>query len=58
MAAARGVRGLKLRALCQEAGVSPGTFTAHFRNLQNFSEELLPGIAATTLTMAYALLRR
>ncbi|MGN0835838.1 MAG: TetR/AcrR family transcriptional regulator [Akkermansia sp.] len=36
-----GVRGLKVRALCQEAGVSPGTFTAHFRNLRTFSEELL-----------------
>lgn len=36
-----GIRSIKLRQICEEAGVSPGTFTAHFRTLGNFNEILL-----------------
>lgn len=36
-----GIRNIKLRQICEEAGVSPGTFTAHFRTLGNFNEILL-----------------
>lgn len=36
-----GVRGLSVRGICAEAGVSPGTFTTHFRTLGEFADRLL-----------------
>lgn len=36
-----GVRGLKLRRLCAEAGVSPGTFTSYFKTMGQYKERLL-----------------
>lgn len=36
-----GVRGLKLRRLCAEAGVSPGTFTTHFKTMRQYTDRLL-----------------
>ena len=36
-----GVRGMRLRRICAEAGVSPGTFTAYFPTLNDFCERIL-----------------
>ncbi len=36
-----GIRGLRVRRLCEEAGVSPGTFTSFFGTKQAFAERLL-----------------
>lgn len=36
-----GVRGMKVRRMCAEAQVSPGTFTAYFGTLEQFTERVL-----------------
>ncbi len=36
-----GIRGMKVRRLCEEAGVSPGTFTSFFGTKKNFTYRLL-----------------
>ena len=36
-----GIRSLKIRPICEEAGVSPGTFTSHYRTLREFKEIIL-----------------
>lgn len=36
-----GIRRLKIRPICEEAGVSPGTFTSHYRTLREFKEIIL-----------------
>lgn len=36
-----GVRGLSVRGICAEAGVSPGTFTSYFKTLREFADRLL-----------------
>ncbi len=36
-----GIRGLRVRRLCAEAGVSPGTFTAFFKTKRAFADRLL-----------------
>ncbi len=36
-----GIRGLRVRRLCEEAGVSPGTFTSYFRTKRVFADRLL-----------------
>ncbi len=36
-----GIRGLRVRRLCEEAGVSPGTFTSFFRTKRAFADRLL-----------------
>ncbi len=36
-----GIRGLRVRRLCEEAGVSPGTFTSFFGTRKHFADRLL-----------------
>ncbi len=36
-----GIRGLRVRRLCEEAGVSPGTFTSFFGTKRAFADRLL-----------------
>ncbi len=36
-----GIRGLRVRRLCEEAGVSPGSFTSFFGTKKNFADRLL-----------------
>jgi AcrR family transcriptional regulator len=36
-----GVRGLKVRRLCDEVGISPGTFTTHFKTRREYIDRVL-----------------